>query len=388
MPHRESRKASRKLHRDTLAVHAGRSVDPSTGAVTPPIHTSTTFERAPDGGYPQGHVYSRQSNPGRTSLESCLAQLEQTDEALAFASGSAATMAVFQLLKPGDHVLVTEDAYHGTRHQLENLFQHWQVEHDRVDTTDTDAVARSIRSNTRMLWIESPSNPLLRVSDLARLADLGRTQNLITVCDNTLATPVFQNPLIHGIDLVLHSTTKYLGGHSDLLGGAVMHGAEFEDAERLRDIQAAGGAVPSAFDCWLLLRSISSLGVRVRAQAASAHEIAIRLGEHPAVEDVFHPLHPDHRDHERAQVYLPGGTGLISFTVRGDERAAMATVAETRLFTRATSLGGVESLIEHRASIEGQGTKTPSNLIRLSIGLEHVDDLWADLEQALDAVST
>lgn len=386
MSYRESSNPSSPLHRDTLAVHAGRSVDPTTGAVTPPIHTSTTFERSTDGAYSRGHVYSRQSSPGRTTLEACLARLEQADESLAFASGSAATMAVFQLLQPGDHVLVTEDAYHGTRHQLENLFRHWQVEHDRVDTTDAEAVARNIRSNTRMLWIESPSNPLLRVSDLALLADLGREYGLITVCDNTLATPVFQNPLAHGIDLVVHSTTKYLGGHSDLLGGAVMHRGGFEGGERLRDIQTAGGAVPSAFDCWLLLRSISSLGVRVRAQAASAHQIAMRLGDHPAVEAVFHPLHPGHRDHERAKVYLPGGTGLVSFTVRGDERAAMAVVAGTDLFTRATSLGGVESLIEHRASIEGEGTKTPLNLIRLSIGLEHIDDLWADLEQALTAV--
>jgi cystathionine gamma-synthase len=354
--------------------------------VTPPIHTSTTFERSVDGEYPRGHIYSRQSSPGRDALETCLAELESADQALAFASGSAATMAVLQLLRPGDHVLVTEDAYHGTRHQLDGLFRHWQIQHDRVDTTDTQAVADAIRPETRLLWIESPSNPLLRISDLAALAELAREHGIMTVCDNTLATPVFQNPLRHGVDLVVHSTTKYLGGHSDLLGGAVMHREAFPGADQLRDIQTAGGAVPSAFDCWLLLRSISSLGVRVRAQAETAREIASRLARHPSVASVFYPLHPGHRDHQRALTYLSGGSGLLSVTVKGDEQAAMAVVAGTRLFTRATSLGGVESLIEHRASIEGEGTKTPPNLIRLSIGLEHVDDLWADLEQALDAV--
>lgn len=374
-------------HQDTLAVHEGRGVDPTSGAVTSPIHVSTTFERDRDGAYSRKHVYSRQSNPNRDQLEACLAALEHGHTALAFASGSAATMAVFQLLSPGDHVLITDDAYHGSRHQLEALFSQWGISHDRVDSTRTEAVRAALRSETRLLWIESPSNPLQGISDLAALAELARAHELISVCDNTLATPVFQNPLDHGVDLVLHSSTKYLGGHSDLLGGALIHGAAFPHADRLRAIQTAGGAVPSPFDCWLLLRSISSLGVRVRAQAATAWTLAQRLGEHPAVDTVFHPLHPDHPQRDRAAKYLAGGGGLFAFTLRGGVDAAMATVAATRLFTRATSLGGVESLIEHRASIEGPGTRTPDSLVRLSIGLEHVEDLWADLSQALpDAV--
>lgn len=386
MPDSQDRHAVDGLHPDTLAVHEGRSVDPVTGAVTPAIHPSTTFERDPDGSYPRGHIYSRQSNPGRDALEQCLARLECGARALAFASGSAATMAVLQLLQPGDHVLVTDDAYHGTRHQLENLFKRWGLGHDRVDTTDTEQVKAAVKERTRLIWIESPSNPLQGISDLAALADLAREKGLITVCDNTLATPVNQNPLRHGIDLVVHSTTKYLGGHSDLLGGAVIHRDGFPLAESLHDIQTAGGAVPSAFDNWLLLRSISSLGVRVRAQTASALALAERLAAHPAVERVFHPLHAGHRDRARAQRYLPGGSGLLAFTVRGDGDDALRVVAGTRLFTRATSLGGVESLIEHRASIEGEGSRTPVNLIRVSVGLEHLDDLWRDLSAALSVL--
>ncbi|MDQ2070863.1 trans-sulfuration enzyme family protein [Natronospira bacteriovora] len=371
---------------ETLAVHEGRQVDPVSGAVTPAIQPSTTFERDADGGYSRGHVYSRQSNPNRQQLETCLAALEGGQSALAFASGSAATMSILQLLRPGDHVLITDDAYHGSRHLLDTLFRQWGLQHDRVDTTDTEAVAAAIRPDTRLLWIESPSNPLQGLSDLEALGALASEHEIITVCDNTLASPVGQNPLRHGMDLVLHSSTKYLGGHSDLLGGAVIHRDNFAQAQALRDIQSAGGAVPSAFDCWLLLRSLSTLSVRVRAQADSARTLMERLDEHPAVETVFHAMHPNHPHRARAKQYLRGGGALFAFTVRGKADDAMRLVAATRLFTRATSLGGVESLIEHRASIEGPGTRTPDTLVRLSIGLEHVEDLWADLQQALEHI--
>lgn len=375
------------LHPDTLSVHAGRAIDTDTGAVTPPIHMSTTFQRDADGDYSRGHVYARHSNPTRSQLENCLARLEGGAGAMAFASGSAATMAVLQLLRPGDHVLLTEDCYHGTRHQLDTIFRPWGIECTRVDTSDTDAVATAFRPRTRLLWIESPSNPLQRVSDLDALAELARARDVITACDNTVATPVFQSPLRHGIDLVVHSTTKFLGGHSDLLGGAVIHREGFPLAGALRNIQTAGGAVPAAFDCWLLLRSISSLGVRVRAQAATAVSLAHRLDCHPEVSAVFHPMHPGHPHHERARACMPGGSGLLSFTVRGGGDVARRIAVETRLFTRATSLGGVESLIEHRASIEGPGTRTPDNLLRLSVGLEHGDDLWRDLDGAITRAS-
>ncbi len=376
-----------KLHPETLAIHAGRSVDPVTGAVTPPIHPSTTFERDRDGSYSRGHDYTRGSNPTRRSLEQCLATLEGADHALAFASGSAAGMAVFQCLRPGDHVLVTEDAYHGTRHQLASLLADWDIDHDRIDTTSPAAVAEAMRAETRLLWIESPSNPLQRVADLKALTELARAREVVTVCDNTLATPVFQQPLAHGIDLVVHSTTKYLGGHSDLLGGALMfnHGLPWRD--RLGNIQASAGAVPSPWDAWLLLRSLSSLPLRVHRQAESAGELARRLGAHPAVAEVIHPGLDSHPQHALAQRYLPGGTGLLAVRMRDGEKAAWNTVNATRLFTRATSLGGVESLIEHRASIEGSGSLTPPDLIRISVGLEHPDDLWRDLEQAIGQAS-
>lgn len=376
------------LHADTVSVHEGREIDPATGAVSAAIHMSTTFQRDADGGYSRGHVYTRQSNPNRTQLEHCLARLEKGAGALAFASGSAATMAVFQLLRPGDHVVLTEDCYYGTRHQLESLFGPWGLEFSRVDTADNEAVAAAIRPQTRLLWIESPSNPLQRVTDLEALAEPARARDIITVCDNTVATPVFQNPLGHGIDLAVHSTTKFLGGHSDLLGGAVIHRDGFPLAGALRDIQTAGGAVPAAFDCWLLLRSISSLGVRVRAQAATALSLAERLHEHPAVEAVFHPMHPAHPHHARARHYLEGGSGLLSFTLRDGGDVARRVAGAAQLFTRATSLGSVESLIEHRASIEGAGTRTPDNLLRLSVGLEHVEDLWRDLDQAITEAAT
>lgn len=371
------------LHPDTVSVHGGREVDPATGAVTPPIHVSTTFERDVDGSYPRGHMYARYSNPNRSQLEGCLARLEAGEGALAFASGSAATMSVLQLLGPGAHVVMSEDCYYGTRRLAGTLFSRWGLECTLVDTSDTDAVAAAIRPETRLLWVESPTNPLMRIADLDALARLAREHNVVSVCDNTIATPIFQNPIRHGFDLVVHSTTKFIGGHSDLLGGAVVYREGFHMADTLRDIQAMGGAVPAPFDCWLLLRSLGSLGVRVRAQAQGAATLVTRLAEHPAVEEVFHPAHPDHVHYARAQACLPGGSGLFSFTLRDGGETARRVVAGTRLFVRATSLGGVESLIEHRASIEGPGTATPENLIRVSTGLEHVEDLWHDLEQAI-----
>jgi cystathionine gamma-synthase len=372
---------------ETLAVHAGRRVDPATGAVAPPIHPSTTFERDADGGYARGHVYSRRSNPTRQALEACLAELEGADEALAFASGSAATAAVLQSLHPGDHVLLSRDAYHGTRHQLEALAARWQISHDRVDTSDAAAVARAVRPETRLLWIESPSNPRLLLSDLEALAALAREHGILSVCDSTLATPLFQRPLAHGIDLVMHSSTKYLGGHSDLLGGVLVPRKALAQTELLREIQTSAGAVPSAFDAWLLLRSLSSLAVRVGAQARSAEVLAQRLTEHSAVEAVYHPSLEQGEMAERYRRQMSGGPAVVSFCVVGGQAPAMRVAAGTRLITRATSLGGVESLIEHRASVEGPGSLTPPGLLRLSIGLEHAEDLWDDLQSALSAVA-
>lgn len=371
------------MNLETLAVHAGHAPDAATGAVTPPIHLSTTFEREPDGGYPRGHMYSRNSNPNRAMLEARLAALEGGAHAAAFASGSAATMSALQALRPGDHVVAPLDVYSGTPRLLRELFAPWGLQVSFVDQTDLAAVRAALRPETRLIWAETPSNPLLKITDLAALAELAHGAGALLACDNTWATPVVQRPFELGADLVLHSTTKYLGGHSDVLGGALIAREDSELWERVRAIQIAGGAVPSPFECWLILRGVQTLPLRVRAQSASALLLAEALAEHPAVEAVHYPGLPAHAGHALAARQMRGFGAMLSVQVRGGAAEALAVAGRVRLWTRATSLGGPESLIEHRASIEGPGTHTPPNLLRLSIGLEHPDDLLADLLAAL-----
>ena len=370
---------------ETLAVHAGREPDPATGAVREPIHLSTTFERAPDGSYPHGHTYTRAGNPNRASLERAIAALETGGlEALAWSSGSAATLAAFELVPPGGRIVCSSDCYHGTAKQLRTLLPARGVTAEFVDTADTDAVARALEPPTTMVWVETPSNPLLRVSDLAAIAELAHARGALLACDNTFASPVLQQPFVHGADLVMHSTTKYLGGHSDVLGGVLVVREPGAALERLRDYQATAGAVPSPFDCWMVLRSLPTLPLRVRAQAATALAVARHLAGHLAVARVHYPGLEDHPGHALAARQMHGGYGsVVSLQVRGGAAAAMAVAGRARVFTRATSLGGVESLIEHRASMEGPHTRTPQDLLRLSIGLEHADDLIADLDAAL-----
>lgn len=377
------RQDGRAAHIETVAVHAGIETDPSTGAVAPGIHPSTTFERAPDGSYPHGHIYSRTSNPNRQALEASLSALEGGAACVAFSSGVAAAMAVFQALRPGDHVLAPDDVYHGVRRLLRETFVPWGLAVTFADLSDLDAVRAGLRPETRLVWVETPSNPLLKVTDIAAVAALAHEAGARCVVDNTWATPVLQRPLALGADAAMHSTTKYLGGHSDVLGGAVVFRTEDDFAERVRALQQTGGAVPSPFDCWLVLRGIRTLPYRVRAHAENAARVAAFLAEHPTVEAVHYPGLPQHRGYEVAarQMTLPGG--MISVQVRGGREAAMAVAAKVEVFTRATSLGAVESLIEHRASVEGPDSTTPANLLRLSIGLEHPDDLIADLAQAL-----
>ena len=368
---------------ETLAVHAGNDVDAATGAVTPPIHLSTTFERAPDGGYPHGHIYSRTSNPNRAALETSLATLEGGAAAAAFASGSAATMSVFQALTPGDAVIAPNDVYHGTAKLLREVLAPWGLTVAFVDMTNLDQVRAALRPNTRLLWVETPSNPLLKITDIARISELAHAAGARVACDNTWATPILQRPFELGADLVTHATTKYLGGHSDVLGGAVVARENDDFFARIRLIQTSGGAVPSPFDCWLIMRGIRTVPYRMRAHSDNALRVAIFLSEHPAIAAVYYPglsAHPGH-DIAARQMALPGG--MLSFQVHGDRERALAVAAKARLFTRATSLGGPESLIEHRASVEGPQTRTPENLLRLSIGLEHPDDLIEDLAQAL-----
>jgi len=369
---------------ETLAVHAGHRPDPATGAVTPPIHLSTTFERAPDGTFPSGYVYGRDANPNRRSLEESLAALEGGAAAAAFASGMAATSAVFQALEPGDHVIVPDDSYYITRKLLQEVFARWRLEHTAVDLTDLAAVERALRPATRLVWVETPSNPLIRITDIAAIVALARRAGARVACDNTWATPMITRPLELGADLVMHSTTKYLGGHSDVLSGALVARADDELFHRIRTVQVAGGAVAAPFDCWLLLRGIRSLPYRMQAHCQHAAAVAQFLALHPAVARVHYPGLASHRGHAVAARQMKAFGGMLSFEVRGARAEALAVAARLELVTRATSLGGPETLIEHRASVEGAHTRAPESLLRMSVGLEHPDDLIADLAQALE----
>ncbi|MBV9504328.1 MAG: aminotransferase class V-fold PLP-dependent enzyme [Acidobacteriia bacterium] len=369
---------------ETRAVHAGRQIDPATGAVTPPIHLSTTFERDPSGDYPLGFSYSREGNPNRRMLEKCLADLEGGKESLVFASGLAVATAVIQGLEPGDHILAPDDVYWALRHVIEGVFGKWGLEAGYADMTNVAAVRSVLRPNTRLIWLETPSNPLMKITDLAAIASLARAESkAVTVCDATFATPVLLQPLDCGIDMVVHSLTKFISGHSDVVGGVLTTRYDNYLFERCRRSQQIGGAVPSPFDCWLTLRGIETLPWRVRAHGENAMRIAQFLQSHPAVETVHYPGLSEHPGHEIAARQMSGFGGMLSFQVQGDGERARAVVARCRLFIRATSLGGPHSFIEHRASVEGPRTRTPQNLLRLSVGLEHHEDLIADLRQAL-----
>ena len=368
---------------ETLAVHAGHSIDPATGAVATPIYLSTTFERDIDGTYPRGHMYTRNSNPNRQMLESGIAALEGGATAAAFSSGMAAATAVFQALDRNDHVLAHADAYYGVTRVLREIFQKWGLNVDFVDMADLKAVKNAMRANTRLIWTETPSNPLLRIVDLGEVAKLAKSAGAICVCDNTWA-PVIQRPIDLGVDLVLHSTTKYFGGHCDVLGGILVAKETNDLFQRIRTVQYAAGAVPSPFDCWLVLRGMRTVPWRMRAHSENAMRIATFLAEHPNIERVYYPGLPAHPGHDIACKQMSMFGGMLSLEVKGGREAAVGVTGRTRLFIRATSLGGVESLIEHRASIEGPGTTSPPGLLRLSIGLENADDLIEDLDQALN----
>lgn len=368
---------------ETLAVHAAHDPDSATGAVTPPIHLSTTFAREADGSLPHGWLYARYGNPNRDALERCLATLEGGAAAAVFSSGSAATMTVLQALSPGDHVILAEDAYTGTLRLVDELFFRWGLAVSLVRTSDPAAVAAAFTPATRLVWLESPSNPLLRITDLARVAELAGRRGAWTVVDNTWATPVLQRPLELGCDVVMHATTKYLGGHSDTLGGAIVAREEGELFQRIRAIQTHGGAVQSPFECWLVLRGIRTLPYRMRGHCANARTVAEHLVGHPRVAAVHYPGLEAHAGHAVAARQMSDFGGMLSIQVRGGREGALRVKSRVKLFARATSLGGPESLIEHRHSVEGQGSRAPEDLLRLSIGLEHPDDLVADLDDAL-----
>jgi cystathionine gamma-synthase len=367
---------------ETLAVHAGHRIDPATGAVSEPIHLSTTFERDPEGTYSRGFMYTRNNNPNRQALEEGIATVEGGAAAAAFASGSGATMSILQALAPGDHVLAHVDAYYGTTRLLREIFLRWGLQADFVDMSDLAAVKKALRSNTKLAWMETPSNPLLKIVDLAAISKIVHDAGALCVCDNTWA-PVLQRPFDLGADLIMHSTTKYFGGHCDVLGGIVVAKTENNLFQRIRSIQYEGGAVPSPFDCWLILRGMRTLPWRMRAHSENAARVAQFLSKHRKVERVHYPGLTGHPGHDIAKKQMSMFGGMLSLEVKGGRETAMKVTTNTRIFTRATSLGGVESLIEHRASIEGPGTQSPEGLLRLSIGLENADDLIDDLDQAL-----
>ena len=312
-----------------------------------------------------------------------MARLEGGAAAAAFSSGSAATAAVFQSLSTADHVVAPSDCYHGTSRLLREVFQPWGLEVTFADLTDIDQVKQALKPNTRLLWVETPSNPLLKITDIAGIASVAHEIGALCVCDNTWATPVLQRPFDSHADLVVHSTTKYLGGHSDVMGGVVVARTEDDFIRKVRNVQATYGAVPSPFDCWLVVRGIRTLPVRMRAHSENALEVAQFLSGHPLVQAVHYPGLAENCGGEAARRQMSAFGGMLSFQVKGGREQAMAVAAKVKLFTRATSLGGTESLIEHRASVEGPETATPDNLLRVSVGLENAGDLIEDLDQAL-----
>lgn len=369
---------------ETLAVHAAAGPDPATGAVAPPIHLSTTFERAADGTFPGGFTYIRPSNPNRRALETALGALEG-GEAVAFSSGMAATMTVFQALDPGDRVVAPLDAYYGTPKLLRELFTRWGLKPVFVNLCDLRAVDEALRQPARLVWLETPSNPLIAITDIKAVVERAHAAGVLVACDNTWATPMLQRPLDLGVDLVMHSTTKYLSGHSDVMGGALVTRAGSPLLERIRTLQADGGAIPSPFDCWLTLRGIRTLPARMRVHCENARRVAEFLAGHRGVERVHFPGLSDDPGHAVAARQMRDFGGMLSAVVPGGRERAFAVAGRLRVFTRATSLGGPESLVEHRASVEGPATRTPEGLLRFSIGLEHPDDLLEDLAQALAA---
>jgi cystathionine gamma-lyase len=380
-----------KLRFDTLAIHAGQRPDPTTGAIMTPVYLTSTYVQ--DGpGVHKGYEYSRTQNPTRHALEACLAALEGGTHGLAFASGLAATDAVLHLLSAGDHVLASDDVYGGTFRIMDKVFRRHGVALDAVDMTEPANVARALRPETRLVWIESPTNPMLKLVDLAAVAALARRHGAWSVVDNTFATPCFQRPLAHGVDLVVHSTTKYLNGHSDVVGGAIvtsdpdLHG-------RLAFLQNAVGAVPSPMDSFLVLRGLKTLGVRMERHARNALAVARFLEAHPQVERAVHPGLASHPQHALAARQMSGPGGMVTFVIRGGLPAATAFLRAVRVFSCAESLGGVESLIEHPAIMTHASVPKATRdalgiadgLIRASVGIEDVSDLLEDLERGFAA---
>ena len=379
---------------ETLAIHAGNHGDLTSGAVVPPLILSTTFERANDGSLVEGRdIYTRASNPNRRALEEKLAALEGGSEAIAFASGQAATMSIFHALGAGSHIILPDDIYYNTKVIIDNLYANFGLTCTEVDMTDLSAIKRAIKKNTKLIWIETPSNPSLKITDIQAVVKIAKAKDILVACDNTWATSFFTRPFDFGVDIIMHSTTKYFGGHSDILGGCVILPAlPASDGGVLgvaiRTYQSVGGAVPSPFDCWLLNRSLSTYAIRMPVHAKNAMKLAVFLENQPQIEKVNYPGLKSNQYHRIAKKQMIGADGvpcfggMMSILVKGGEKQALALASNLKIFKHATSLGGVESLIEHRYSVEGLHSKSPENLLRISVGIENISDLIADFEQA------
>ncbi|MFE5913393.1 cystathionine gamma-synthase [Streptomyces wedmorensis] len=373
---------------ETRAIHAGNTADPLTGAVVPPIYQVSTYKQDGVGGLRGGYEYSRSANPTRTALEENLAALEGGRRGLAFASGLAAEDCLLRtLLAPGDHVVIPNDAYGGTFRLFAKVVERWGVDFSVANTSDIESVRGAVNDRTKLIWVETPSNPLLGITDIEAVAGVARQAGVKLVVDNTFASPYLQQPLALGADVVVHSLTKYMGGHSDVVGGALVT-ADEALGEELAYHQNAMGAVAGPFDSWIVLRGIKTLAVRMDRHSENAAKIVEMLTQHPKVTQVLYPGLPEHPGHEVAAKQMRSFGGMISFRVQGGEEAAVEVCNRARLFTLGESLGGVESLIEHpgrmtHASVAGSALEVPADLVRLSVGIENVDDLLADLRQAL-----
>ena len=372
---------------ETKAIHIGRSVDPSTGAVSIPLHTSTTFERSADGSFHSGLEYTRDANPTRNAFETAMAALEGGHAAIAFSSGMAAITAIFEGHTGEGRIVVPDDMYFGIRSLIEETDIGRRFEFVAIDMRDLDALRAAVTAApTGLVWIETPSNPMIRVVDVHAACQIAREAGAFAVVDNTWATPVLQRPLELGADAVVHSATKYIGGHSDLMAGIVIVPKASPLERPLRMIQRHKGSVAAPFDCWLALRGLQTLPLRMRAHCTGAQKVAEALAAHPCVENVLFPGLPNDPGHALAGQQMDGYGAMLSFIIHGGADAAVAVAAQLKLVTRATSLGGTHSLIEHRSSVEGPGSMAPSGLLRLSVGLEHPEDIIADLKNALSAL--
>ena len=373
-----------KAHKfETLAIKSIENTFNNSKPVSTPIYLSSTYKRNNDGSYSNDLVYSRANNPNRAIVENSIAQLEKGAYAIAFSSGMAAVSAIIQSLKAGDHIILPDDIYFAIKKLMDEVYAPWNITYDLVNMVDLKAVEKAIQPTTSLIWVETPSNPQLKISDIEAVSKIAHKNNAICVVDNTWLTPVFQNPLALGADIVVHSTTKYFGGHSDVIGGCVVLNNEAINM-KLKAIQALSGAVPAPFDCWLIARGIQTLHLRVTKQTENAFKLAQFLENHSKVEKVLYPGLKSHPQHLTAKKQQHNGYGaMLSVLIKATKENTIKLSTQLQLFTLATSLGGVESLVEHRKSVEGETSPTPDNLLRVSVGIEHIDDLINDWEQAL-----